>query len=364
MNALRMLSICCQAILLIGLGSSLPSCLGVDRDLRGTTVFRLNPVPVAAVKPGSADEDSYQVYLPLVLNRYGNDARFAVNNGWGSDCCQYEETVLGLVPHVGGNQHELLSWNLVQSFQVAEWYDWFNAGHDPDIAPNSCTWSIEQYRAGGDGLVDRSGCAAWLGANPGKVWLIGNEPNGPYSIGGNGLTPEEYAGMYHQVEQFLRATDQGAKIGVAGWAGSLCETGLRDYVVAAVESHFQHFGPMTPDYWTLHIYTWSSDITACRGALECHRQLLADWRARGLVGGTAETWITETAWSGNDQRRIGETEMKAFMTNWFSYLRTQPDVTRWFWWVWHPDTTLVAGGAPTEVGACYAELSHGAETCP
>ena len=57
------------------------------------------------------------------------------------------------------------------------------------------------YLEASDEIVDPTRFDTWVRAYPGKAWLVGNEPNWS---GQDGLTPEQYARMYHTYYSFIK----------------------------------------------------------------------------------------------------------------------------------------------------------------
>ena len=87
-------------------------------------------------------------------------------------------------------------------------------------------------------------------ANPGAIWLIGNEPDSPAQ---DNLTPELYARAYHHLYQLIKTADPSARLG----AGSIVQpTPLRfqylDRVVAAYQADYSQTLPA--DLWNIHSY--------------------------------------------------------------------------------------------------------------
>jgi len=88
-------------------------------------------------------------------------------------------------------------------------------------------------------------------ANPGALWIIGNEPECPNQ--GN-LTPAQYAQRYHQTLLKIRGWDSSAKFAIGGVVEP---TPLRlrwlDRTLTSYQTQFGH--PMTDDIdvWTVHM---------------------------------------------------------------------------------------------------------------
>jgi hypothetical protein len=90
--------------------------------------------------------------------------------------------------------------------------------------------------------------SAAVAANPGAVWLVGNEPDVIYQ---DNATPEEYAVRYHEIYGFLKARDPSARV----FAGGIVQaTPLRleylDRVLAAYTNTYHTALPA--DGWQIH----------------------------------------------------------------------------------------------------------------
>ncbi len=87
-----------------------------------------------------------------------------------------------------------------------------------------------------------------LAANPGSLWVIGNEPE---CIWQDNCTPEQYAGVYHQAYAFIKGHDPSAQVAVGG---VVQPTPLRlkwlDRVLSRYEAAYG--APMPVDVWNIH----------------------------------------------------------------------------------------------------------------
>jgi hypothetical protein len=87
-------------------------------------------------------------------------------------------------------------------------------------------------------------------ANPGAVWLIGNEPDSPVQ---DNLLPETYAQAYHHLYTLIKDYDTTAQIGAGG---IVQPTPLRfqylDRVLAAYQAEYSQTLPA--DLWNVHSY--------------------------------------------------------------------------------------------------------------
>lgn len=86
--------------------------------------------------------------------------------------------------------------------------------------------------------------------NPGALWLIGNEPEGPYGQGNR--TPAEYAEIYHEAYTRIKAWDASAQVAIGG---VIQPTPLRLLWLDEVLQHYQQrYGrPLPVDVWNVHV---------------------------------------------------------------------------------------------------------------
>ncbi len=88
-------------------------------------------------------------------------------------------------------------------------------------------------------------------ANPGAIWLIGNEPDRRYYQ--DSLTPEVYARAYHDLYHEIKAADPTAR---AAAGGIVQPTPLRlQYLDRVLRSYLAQYGvPMPVDVWNIHAF--------------------------------------------------------------------------------------------------------------
>lgn len=88
-------------------------------------------------------------------------------------------------------------------------------------------------------------------ANPGSLWMIGNEPECTYGPGGGNNTPQQYADVYHQLYHFIKSRDPTAQIAIGG---VVQPTPLRLKWLDWVWEYYQRtYGePMPVDVWNIH----------------------------------------------------------------------------------------------------------------
>jgi hypothetical protein len=100
-------------------------------------------------------------------------------------------------------------------------------------------------------------------ADPGAVWLIGNEPDVRWQ---DNVTPARYAEVYHELYHLLKSVDPTCTVAIGGVSQP---TPLRlaylDRVLAAYQAEFGE--PMPVDMWNVHGFilreerdSWGVDI--------------------------------------------------------------------------------------------------------
>lgn len=226
-----------------------------------------------------------------------------------------------------------------------------------------------------------------LTANPGAIWLIGNEPDSPWQ---DNLLPAEYARLYHQVYQLIKQSDPSARIGIGGIVQA---TPLRfQYLDSFLAAYQQLYGELPPaDLWNIHSYilreidasdpeaapngpyeVWGAyiprGVTATRGMLYTYSQMfslaifqqrLIDFRSWMVKWGYRDKplyitefgtlfpyppYITGDPWIDEYGVPLTEARTAAFMTDTFNMLRNLSDtaighpadadrlVQRWLWY--------------------------------
>ncbi len=100
----------------------------------------------------------------------------------------------------------------------------------------------------GTALIDN------IRANPGALWIIGNEPDSYYN--GSPLLPTLYADLYHYFYTTIKATDPTAKVAM----GAIVQPSpMRMEYLDKMLTHYQDtYGePLPTDLWTIHLYRFS-----------------------------------------------------------------------------------------------------------
>jgi len=100
-------------------------------------------------------------------------------------------------------------------------------------------------------------------ANPGSVWLIGNEPDVRWQ---DGVTAERYAALYGELYQMIKSADPASRLGIGGVSQP---TPLRlRYLERVLASYAGQYGEAMPvDVWNVHGFllreerdSWGVDI--------------------------------------------------------------------------------------------------------
>lgn len=88
-------------------------------------------------------------------------------------------------------------------------------------------------------------------ANPGTLWLIGNEVDRVYWQ--DDLEPALYAEAYHEVYHFIKARDPSARIAISGLVQ--VTPGRLQYLDIVWQAYLDKYGvPMPVDVWNMHLY--------------------------------------------------------------------------------------------------------------
>ena len=91
-----------------------------------------------------------------------------------------------------------------------------------------------------------------IAANPGAVWLIGNEPD-RIGMGMDDTLPQDYAHAYHDAYAFIKAHDPAAQVA----AGNIVQpTPVRmQYLDIVLDTYASLYGePLPADAWSIHSY--------------------------------------------------------------------------------------------------------------
>lgn len=175
----------------------------------------------------------------------------------------------------------------------AGWYIDWRVNPDPP-RPNDMEF-VQMIRVGGGGYTpDKDTIGTTADANPGSLWIIGNEPD---VIWQDNTTPTEYAQVYHDLYTFLKARDSSCRVAIGGISQP---TPLRlRYLDMILEAYQKLYGQKMPvEVWNIHAFilreekdSWGVDIPPGisdkvgilyeiedHGDLEIFKQQIVDFR--------------------------------------------------------------------------------------
>jgi len=151
------------------------------------------------------------------------------------------------------------------------WYsDWRTSGwtedHRPIEPPGGIRYAqLITVRASAY-PTNTLGLTETVNANPGALWIIGNEPEGKYGQGNR--TPRQYAEIYHDVRALIKGTDPDAWIAIGG---VIEPTPLRiEWLEQVLREYESLYGVAMPvDVWNIHVQIlqekagdWGAEIPA------------------------------------------------------------------------------------------------------
>jgi hypothetical protein len=148
---------------------------------------------------------------------------------------------------VGQARHSVVSYN-VSSLNFGWYLDWRTQASPP--RPGGVEY-VQMLRVSGSGYSP-SGVvlAGRIAANPGALWLIGNEPDCIYQ---DNVLPQEYAQVYHDAYTFIKGHDPAARVTVGG---IVQPTPLRmEYLDIVLNTYTSLYGePLPTDAWNIHTF--------------------------------------------------------------------------------------------------------------
>ena len=228
------------------------------------------------------------------------------------------------------------------------------------------------YHEDTDTIHNPAAFGQWVADNPGKIWIIGNEPD---DGGQDALTIEAYARMYHKYHRFIRGIDPSAKFAIGAFSGILHHTGhqwveMRHWYESVLFRYkLQNGGdPMPIDVWNAHTYygVWNAAMTPNAGEL-MNKMIdpFINW-VRSVDSGyykNCDIIITEFGIAGSGCSGRPEIVID-FMEDITAILDKTVNAFFWFYGAWtnHPawtDGCLIGpDGNPTELGWHYATLAN------
>lgn len=266
-----------------------------------TVVERLIPSrpPTAVLSPG-ASPSATSASLPTLASPQPTD---------GSAPARAEGTPAEVVSPIPSREAQALLFSARERFGVGvalppvDQYDagqlgagWYvNWRVDPDPArPNGMEFAQMVRLAGGSYRPELDAIGAAADANPGSLWLIGNEPDVVWQ---DNAMPMEYAQVYHELYIFLKTRDPSCRVAIGGISQP---TPLRlRYLDMILEAYQRLYGQkMSVDVWNIHAFilreergSWGVDIPPGisdttgtlyeiedHGDLEIFKQQIVDFR--------------------------------------------------------------------------------------
>lgn len=234
------------------------------------------------------------------------------------------------------------------------------------------------YNVEKQSITDAEWLRDFVKKNPGRVWMIGNEPDNPQLDAGDGMTPVTYAQMFHAYHAFIHPIDPTAKFAI-GALYAASEPGEADqdfkWWNEVLSYYRKEYGQDMPiDIWTNHCYS-------VVGRLDPDRIMEAffiPWRhyVDTVSGGIYEDrpiWCTEfgvAMWAN--------TLHPDYMAEFVHQLcprferdyklpsgKTKRVLDRWFWFLgyyssglWQDSALVTKQSEPTAVGRAYSHLAN------
>jgi hypothetical protein len=203
---------------------------------------------------------------------------------------------------------------------------------------------------------------AAIEANPGSLWLIGNEPDVRWQ---DNVAPETYARLYHELYHLLKTHDPSSQVAIGGITQpSPLRLRYLDLVLDTYES--QYGEPMPVDVWNVHNFVlreerddWGVDIppgideeTGLLLEIDDHDSLpqfeeqIVDFRRwmKGRGQQNKPLIVTEYGILMPADYGFPPARVESFMINTFEFFRTAADpdlgyppddyrlVQRWCWY--------------------------------
>jgi hypothetical protein len=250
--------------------------------------------------------------------------------------------------HYGGHVHQLVAANKMQTVQTLAWYQ--SPGNSNNLSPH-----VLCYDSSIRNFPDPVGAAAWIKSNPGKIYIIGNEPDCGVACGCEGMNASDFADFHHTSATLIRSNDPTAFIITAGWAGGL-GAGAAYTESDFIRAHRARYGTLDADAIGVHVYQYNQyNNLYPRRKVKLLIDKAATWKCKKFTR-TNKIILTEFGWNGTDPNE-NASNCLLFM-NWFiPWLKKQPKVLRWHWWEWEKGSILVSNGVTTPLGLRYAKMA-------
>jgi hypothetical protein len=148
---------------------------------------------------------------------------------------------------VGERYRPVMSYD-VSALNLGWYVDWGTQTNPP--RPGGAEYAQMLHVDGSSFSPSGSTLAARIAANPGALWLIGNEPDCIYQ---DNVPPQEYAQAYHDAYTFIKGHDSTAAVSAGG---IVQPTPLRmQYLDIVLDTYSSLYGePLPTDAWNIHTY--------------------------------------------------------------------------------------------------------------
>jgi hypothetical protein len=223
----------------------------------------------------------------------------------------------GITSALGANGYD------IQSLGVGSYLDW-GAVTNPTL-PEGVEY-IRVLRLRSDVYSSTlANLAAWVAANPGGVWVVGNEPDTTYDFQ-DGIEAEVYADRYYELAKIIRRLDPAAKIGF----GTIVQpTPIRIRYLQLAWNHLVADAGSTAsassliDIWTIHSFIlneqcgyWGTGIPPGFSCYDPDREVITDLTDTYSIDIFQERIIAFRAWMSS----IGERNKPLWITEYGSLL--------------------------------------------
>ncbi len=193
----------------------------------------LTPMVEAASLP-VAEPESINVNAPI--------CRYGVSSWYAADLPYLQQMRVGWILDFRVNMHRERPSGVEYTPIVRMVQD-----KDPETGAR-----LPSYRILTQPLTDEpGGLGPIVVANPGTLWMIGNEVDRVYWQ--DDLEPALYAEAYHEVYHFIKARDPSARIAISGLVQ--VTPGRLQYLDIVWQAYLDKYGvPMPVDVWNMHLY--------------------------------------------------------------------------------------------------------------
>ncbi len=224
------------------------------------------------------------------------------------------------------------------------WYIDYSTRTAPSEPHGAQFWQL--MYASGNYPVDEMRIGALVEANPGAVWVLGNEPD--RVLLQDSKTPTEYARFYHDAYTVIKAYDPYARVATAG---IVQPTPIRLRYLDAVLAEYKrlYHRPMPVDIWTVHNFIlrevedeWGAEIppgmeayaaegkrytVIDHGRMDIFQQQIRDFRAWMARQGYRNKPLVVTEYGILMPKEYGfdEEVVQKFMLESFDFMRNTRD---------------------------------------